>query len=105
MSLTGNYISAEDAWRLGLVNHVVPHEELLPFTHHLATDIVNNDERGVRTLLRHYRRLANTATLDEGHLLEGIMTKTWKRDPSRVAERRADVVARGRSQIAATEPQ
>ena len=31
MSLTGNFVSADEALRLGLVNHVVPHEELLPF--------------------------------------------------------------------------
>ncbi len=30
MSLTGNFMTAEEALGLGLVNHVVPHEELLP---------------------------------------------------------------------------
>ena len=30
MSLTGNYVGAEEALALGLVNRVVPHEELLP---------------------------------------------------------------------------
>ncbi len=32
MSVTGAFIDAETALRLGLVNHVVPHEHLLPFT-------------------------------------------------------------------------
>jgi len=55
-SLTGNFLTADDALRYGLVNHVVPHDELLPFAQRLAGDIVNNDQEGVRRLLRHYRR-------------------------------------------------
>lgn len=47
MSLTGNFLTAGEAVSLGLVNHVVPHEELLPFAKELAGDIVNNDQRGV----------------------------------------------------------
>jgi enoyl-CoA hydratase/carnithine racemase len=31
MWLTGNYLTAAEALQAGLVNHVVPHEELLPF--------------------------------------------------------------------------
>jgi enoyl-CoA hydratase len=39
MSSTGAFIDAEEALRLGLVNHVVPHEELLTFTTRLAGSI------------------------------------------------------------------
>jgi enoyl-CoA hydratase len=98
MSLTGNFVPADEAFRLGLVNHVVPHDELLPFTHALVGDIVNNDQRGVRRLLRHYRQMANAATLDDAHLLEGYMAETWAPGTSAVGERRADVTARGRAQ-------
>jgi enoyl-CoA hydratase len=98
MSLTGNFVTAEDALRLGLVNHVVRHEELLPFTRHLVEDIISNDQRGVHRLLRHYRQIANTATLDEAHLVEGYLSETWQPGTSDVAARRADVTARGRSQ-------
>jgi len=48
MSLTGNFLTADEALRLGLVNHVVPHEELLPFTRRLAADIAGNDQDSVR---------------------------------------------------------
>ncbi|ONH31478.1 enoyl-CoA hydratase [Pseudofrankia asymbiotica] len=98
MSLTGNFVTAEEAMRLGLVNHVVPHEDLLPFARRLAADIVSNDQRGVRRLLRHYRQLADTATLTEAHLLEGVLAETWEPGTRDVASRRAAVAARGRAQ-------
>ncbi|MDT3439080.1 MULTISPECIES: enoyl-CoA hydratase [unclassified Pseudofrankia] len=98
MSLTGNFVTADEAMRLGLVNHVVPHEELLPFAWRLAADIVSNDQRGVRRLLRHYRQLADTATLTEAHLLEGVLAETWEPGTRDVASRRAAVAARGRAQ-------
>ncbi len=98
MSLTGNFLGAEEALRLGLVNHVVAHEELMTFTRELAGDIVSNDQSGVRRLLEHYHQIGNAATLDEAHLIEGYMAETWPRSSTQVAERRADVEARGRAQ-------
>lgn len=98
MSLTGNFLSPDDALHLGLVNHVVPHDDLLPFTRQLAGDIVHNDQDGVRRLLRHYRQIANAATLDEAHLIEGYLAETWTMGTSQVSARRSDVTARGRSQ-------
>jgi len=98
LSLTGNFLSAADALRLGLVNHVVPHEDLLPFARQLAADIAGNDQAAVRRLHQHYRRLANAATLNEAHLLEGMMAETWPLDAGQVAARRTAVTARGRAQ-------
>jgi enoyl-CoA hydratase len=98
LSLTGNFLSAEDALAHGLVNHVVAHEELLPRARQLAADMVSNDQNGVRTLLAHYRRLANAATIDEGHLLEGMMSETWRPVARLDAERRAAVFDRNRAQ-------
>jgi enoyl-CoA hydratase len=98
MSLTGNFVSADEALRLGLVNHVVTHDELLPFARALAGDIVSNDQTGVRRLLAHYRRIANAATLDEAHLIEGYMAEQWTRDAAAMADRRRAVTERGRAQ-------
>jgi len=98
MSLTGNVVTAAEALQLGLVNHVVPHEELLPFARRLATDMAHNDEQGVRRLLAHYRQLANVATLDEAHLLEGLMAETWQPGTSQMSARRVEVTERGRAQ-------
>ncbi len=98
LSVTGNFLSAREALSLGLVNHVVPHEELMLFTTRLAQDIVSNDQRSVRRLIDHYRKIANAASLAEAHLIEGYMAETWKPGTSLVGQRRADVMARGRSQ-------
>jgi enoyl-CoA hydratase len=98
MSLTGNFLTAEEALRLGLVNHVVPHDELLSFARKLAGDMVNNDQQAVRRLLQHYRSIANAATINEAHLIEGYMAETWQPGTSKTAARRADVTERGRLQ-------
>lgn len=42
MIMTAGMISAEEAFRAGLVNHVVPQPELLDFTKNLAQKIVKN---------------------------------------------------------------
>jgi len=52
----------------------------------------------VRRLLQHYRSMANAATLDEAHLIEGYMAETWTPGTSTAGARRAEVTARGRAQ-------
>jgi enoyl-CoA hydratase len=98
LSITGNFLTADEALRIGLVNHVVAHDDLLPFTRRLAADIVSNDAVGVRRLLQNYRAIAHAATLDEAHLFEGLMAETWRRSPDDVARRRDGVMERGRRQ-------
>jgi enoyl-CoA hydratase len=46
MSITGAFIDATQAQRLGLVNHVVPHDQLLAFTRELAAQIPANSAVG-----------------------------------------------------------
>lgn len=100
LSLTGNFLSAVDAMAYGLVNHVVPHGELLAFCRQLAADIVSNDQASVHRLLHHYREIATAATLDDAHRIEGAMAESWQPGTSLVAGRREDVTARGRTQAA-----
>jgi enoyl-CoA hydratase len=54
LSITGRYIGAEEALRIGLVNHVVPHDELLPFALERAAAIP--ESRAVNEMLELYRR-------------------------------------------------
>lgn len=101
MSTTGNFLDAETALAWGLVNHVVPHEELLPFCQALAADIATVDRTAVRRMLQTY---------DEGALrdgagawaLEGEVAAAWQGqglDPSALEASRQAVVARGRTQV------
>ena len=100
MSFTGNFVGAEEALRCGLVNHVVPHDELLPFTRKLAADIASNDQRSMRRLRYEYDRVTGT-TVDEGWRLEVELAREWHGegvDPKAVGARRDQVIERGRSQ-------
>jgi enoyl-CoA hydratase len=101
LSTTGNFLDAPTALAWGLVNHVVPHDQLLPRARQLAADIVSNDQRAVRTLLRTYdqgSRLAGGDALE----LEAAVARRWQADGIDGAEieaRRQSVMERGRSQM------
>jgi enoyl-CoA hydratase len=98
MSFTGNFVGAEEAFHLGLVNHVVAHEELLAFTRSLATDITGNDQDGVRQIRATYGAIAHD---DDAWEQEARDSRAWQRtmfSPEKVAERRAAIQGRGRTQ-------
>lgn len=100
MSVTGNYVDARLALDWGLVNHVVRHDELLPFCRALAVDIVSNDQAGVRQILGTYREVTST-TVAEGWQIEGRRAAAWpgnRWDPGEIARRRQAVIDRGRAQ-------
>jgi enoyl-CoA hydratase len=99
LSLTGNYILAEQAEDWGLVNRVVAPEELLPACMALARDMLSCD----RDSLRSYKRL-----IDHGLGLPFAEAMRFEADVSRevaktissetIAQRREAVRDRGRSQ-------
>src|ERR1700746_1802929 len=62
MSLTGDYLSAADALRAGLVTEVVPHEQLLGAARQVAASIVGNNQNAVRALLASYHRIDESQT-------------------------------------------
>ena len=98
MSFTGNFIDAAEALALGLVNHVVPHDELIPFTRALAADIVGNDQAAVRHIRTTYAAIAHD---DDAWETEARDNRVWQRtmfNPDRVAERRDAIIERGRAQ-------
>jgi enoyl-CoA hydratase len=98
MSFTGNFMDADEALSWGLVNHVVPHADLLSFTYALARDIVGNDQYGVRQIRATY---AAVATEDDHWEIEARDGRAWRRShfsPERVEERRRSIQARGRDQ-------
>jgi enoyl-CoA hydratase len=101
MSLTGNFLDAPTALAWGLVNHVVPHEELLPFCRQLALDSTSIDQAAVRRMLQTYNEVTAT-TVDEGWAIEDRVSREWEGagfDPAAIEARRQQVLARGRTQI------
>jgi enoyl-CoA hydratase len=102
LSTTGNFLDAATAFAWGLVNHVVPHERLLPFCRQLATDIASNDPAGVTRILTTYRD-GSMVTEREAWALEAEVSREWMAtghgSAAEVARRREDVMARGRGQV------
>ena len=71
MSITGNFVDAADALRLGLVNHVVAHDELALFARKLAADVAATP--AVSEVMRLYARgeglsLADALALETEHV-------------------------------------
>jgi enoyl-CoA hydratase len=99
MSLTGDYLSAEDALRAGLVTEVAPHEELLPRARAVAASIVGNNQKAVRALLESYHRIDDDST-GSGLWLEAEAARKWMRSATGddIASSRASVMERGRAQ-------
>jgi enoyl-CoA hydratase/carnithine racemase len=97
MSFTGAFVDAAEALRIGLVNHVVPHAELLPTAHRLAAAVATNGGGRVAALKALYREVTGMpfgAALDH------------EREPAAQRRRRgrttvapAAVIARGREQV------
>lgn len=100
MSMTGDYLSAADALRCGLVTEVVAHEQLLPAAQRIAASIVGNNQKSVRALLSSYHRI-DTEQTASGLWLEAEAAQTWMRSTSGddIAASRAGVIERGRSQV------
>jgi enoyl-CoA hydratase len=98
LSLTGNFVDAAEALRLGLVNHVVPHEELLPRTRQLALDIAGAEPGAVRKLLGLYKR-GDGATLEEAIAYENEVIASWVVDRGAMASRRAATMLRGSAAV------
>ncbi|WP_099022678.1 enoyl-CoA hydratase [Mycolicibacterium palauense] len=100
MSLTGDYLSAADALRAGLVTEVVPHEQLGSAARAVATSIVGNNQQAVRCLLDSYHRIDADQT-GSGLWIEAESARQWMRTATGddIAASRSAVIERGRSQV------
>lgn len=87
LSLTGNFLSAEQAERWGLVNRVVAPDELLPAARQLAEDMLSVEPQ----MLKDYLKLIDdgyAASFGEGMAIEA------ERSPGNAAVSAEDVEAR-----------
>jgi enoyl-CoA hydratase len=100
MSLTGDYLSAADALRAGLVTEVVPHDEVLPAARRVAASIVGNNQNAVRALLASYHRIDEASTA-VGLAIEADSAAQWMSSATGddIAANRDAVLQRGRAQV------
>ena len=63
MFFSAQPLTAERAQKLGILNHLVPLEELAPFTWHLAGSIAGNSPLSIRVIKEQIRLLANAHPL------------------------------------------
>jgi enoyl-CoA hydratase len=96
MSLTGNFIDAEQALQWGLVNRIVPHDQLMATALGLASDML----AAAPGILVRYKRLVDeglAGTLEQGLKVEAQQAREWAAslDPAQLTERRQAVQARG----------
>ena len=98
MSLTGDYLSAEDALRAGLVTEVVQHEQLLAAARAAASAIVGNNQNAVRALLASYHRIDESQT-NAGLWLEAMAARQFRTSGDDIAANREAVLQRGRAQV------
>lgn len=100
MSLTGDFLTAQDALRAGLVTEVMAHEDLLQAAGRVAASIVSNEQEAVRALLSSYRNI-ELQQIGDGYEIEARTGRDWLArgfDPAEVERRRQGVVDRGRAQ-------
>ncbi len=98
MSMTGDYLSASDALRAGLVTEVVPHDQLLGAARQVAASIVGNNQDAVRALLASYHRIDDSQT-SAGLWLEAMAARQFRTSGDDIAANREAVLQRGRAQV------
>jgi enoyl-CoA hydratase len=100
MSLIGDYLSAADALRAGLVTEVVPHDQLLATARRIAASIVGNNQNAVRALLASYHRIDDAST-GQGLAIEAESATKWMNTATGddIAANRDAVLQRGRAQV------
>jgi enoyl-CoA hydratase len=103
LSLTGNYLTAREAERMGLVNRVVPRDQLMTVAHEMAAQIVGANQTIVRSMKQLYVRTTG-ATLDEAMRIEQDVFNDFNRKANLadLASAGDSVIARGRTQASRT---
>jgi enoyl-CoA hydratase len=98
MALSGRVIDARTALQCGLVDRVVPHEELLPTAIELAAAIATREPEALRYLVETFRQVAGMPEL-AGRDVERARGHAWREgtiDTRAVAAAREGVVQQGR---------
>jgi enoyl-CoA hydratase len=102
MSLTGNFVDADTALRIGLINHLVPHEELVPFALGLAQAIAEQDRGMVAAMRDDWNETGGLLLADahRTHIANGEKGGYRSSTNEQLASNREAVLARSRNQRA-----
>jgi enoyl-CoA hydratase len=101
LSFTGNYLTAQEAEKLGLVNRVVAKDKLMDVARELAGQILSCDPLMIRQIKRLYD-LNSRSSVGDGLRVEQDFSRahSLSRDLSDMDARRQRVMERGRAQKA-----
>jgi enoyl-CoA hydratase len=99
MSVTGDFVDAATALRIGLVNELVPHDSLLDRALQLARNVTSTDRETVTRIRQLYDLTRDeTGARTLAREIELSSSSVLVPDPAAFAARRAAVFARGRAQ-------
>ena len=99
MSLTGNFVDAATALRIGIANHVVPHDELRPLALELAAAIAEQDRAMVTTMRRDWDA-SSGAPIDQARQIHEAHARAggFRSSAAGIAARREAILERSRRQ-------
>jgi enoyl-CoA hydratase len=100
MSFTGDFVPAAQAYEWGLVNEVVPHDQLLERARTLAHSVASIPIAHVREVRRMYDEIGELHGI-EAWREESRRSRQWmadRFDQNRLAAERSAIIERGRRQ-------
>jgi len=95
LSLTGREVTAEEAYRLHLVNKIVPHENLMATAEQYATKIIGNSQQAIRSAKETILDVVGR-TLTDALRLETINAYSSLGDFSEAKERLSQFYSKGK---------
>lgn len=97
LALTGRIVTADEAYRLGLVNRVVPNDQLMATAEELANQILQNSQQAIRSAKETIMDIVGR-TLDDALRVETLNAYSSVGDFSEVNRRLKDFYSRKRSE-------
>ncbi len=100
LSFTGNYMTAQEALQFGLVNRVVPPDDLQGTAEKLANDIISNDQvavRKIKKIIDHGEGLPLEDAIQYEQFVH--LCHRSAQTASEVERRREGIFERGRDQV------
>ena len=102
LSFTGRYVSAQEAYQIGLVNRVVPHDQLMAVAEGMAQDMLSVNQQALRKN-KYLIQEGLNIELEAGLALESLESLRWRGSqrqlsPEQTAKVRDEVFQKGREQ-------